>query len=262
MKSWISLLLSAAMLFSLCACSNPLGKTEATEASTTAATTETVPEPTEYILEERIVDGRSRCSAVYQYNDKEQLIRIDRTHDKDGSIYNYEIYEYNEDGSIAKEEKWINDELPILRTSYEYDEQGVLVRINNEKVHDAVWNWYAVSYDSNGRVEKYTVNEETGRETICVGEILFQYDSQGQLIRREEYNKEQVMLCSIDYTYDELGQLIQVETCTMDSNFDTRTVDIYEYNEEGQCITKIHEIYSDELPFSTVKTAYIWGILE
>ena len=262
MKTWILLVLSAAMLFSLCACSNPTVQTEPTEASTTAATTETIPEPTQYILEERIVDGRSRCTAVYQYDENERLIRIDRTHDKDGSIYNYETYEYNEDGTIAQEEKWINHELPILRTSYEYDEQGVLVRINNEKLHDAVWNWYAVSYDSSGRVEKYTVNEDTNKATFTVGEILFQYNEQGQLIRREEYNKEQTLLCSVDYTYDDLGQLIRVETCTMDSNFNTRTVDIYEYNEKGQCISKIHEIYSDELPFSTVKTAYIWGILE
>lgn len=263
MKKWMLCIL-AAILICLSACGNtgattPNQTTQATESTPPTETTEeTSPPPPQKITGERIVDGRSRCTAVYTYDDEGRVIRIERTHDSDGTIYNYEIFEYNGRGNIIKEEKWLTDEFPFSRTSYTYDENGILIRINNEKAYDAVWNWYEACYDDQGRVEKYIIKEKKKYQDMMVGEILFQYDPAGQLIRREEYNSNQSLVACMDYTYNENGQPTQVETHTYDTNFDTRTVDIYEYNEYGQCISLIHEIYSDELPFSTVKTAYIW----
>lgn len=257
MKKVILCVLTLALLLSMAACVQQTAAptTEPTVPTTTEATE---PPPPPRLTGERIVDGRSRCTAVYHYDENDRLIRIDRTHDADGSVYNYEIFQYDDQGRLLKQEKWLNQDVPGQFTSYIYDENGQLVRINHDKVHEAVWNWYEVRYDSTGRVEKYDVYEEKKGLPILTGHIYFTYDAQGQVLTQMEYDLEENLLSSVTNTYNELGQLTQAETHIQGTNFDTRTVDIYEYDQAGLCLSWIHEIYSDDLPFSTVKTAYIW----
>lgn len=233
--------------------------TEPTTEPTTVPTTQaTEPPPPPRITGERIVDGRSRCTATYRYNDQGQLIRIDRTHNADNSIYNCEFFRYDDQGRLTEEEMWLNQELPGHLITYEYNQSGRLIRITNNKLSEEVWNWYEVCYGASGYVEKYDVYTEKKGKAILVGQIDFTYDFYCRVLTQEERDLEGNLLSCVTNTYNDQGQLIQVETITYDTNFNTRTVDTYEYSADGRCKTLIHEIFSDDLPFSTVKTAYVW----
>ena len=257
MKKWLVCML-ALLLLCMAGCNEqtPLATTEPTTVPTTQATEPPPPPPV--LTGERIVDGRSRCTAVYSYDENGRIIHIDRKHDSNNKVYDYEDYTYDESGKLIKHERWLNTEVPAFIISYEYDENGLLVRINNEKVHEAIWNWYEVIYDDQGRVEMYNVHDLKKYNDALIGYIYFTYDQQGRETLQEEYDLKENLLRSVTTVYNEFGQIAQVETLSQGTHFDTRTIDTYEYYDDGRIKTLIHEIFSDDLPFSTVKTAYIW----
>lgn len=254
-KRVLCILISAMLCMTGCVTQFPATTTEPTTVPTTVATE---PPPPPVLTGERIVDGRDRCTAVYQYDENDRLIRIERSHDSNGLVYDFENYIYDENGRLIKHEKWLNEDVPAYIISYEYDISGYLTRINNEKVHEAIWNWYEVVYNDAGQIEMYNVHDLKKNTDALVGYIHFTYDAQGRETLQEEYDLEENLLGSVTTTYNQLGQPDVVETIRYGTHFDTRTIDTYAYTEDGRIKSLIHEIFSDDLPFSTVKTAYIW----
>lgn len=260
MKQLIVCLLALALLcLTGCGVQTPAANPAVTTEPTTVPTTEaTEPPPPPVLTGERMVDGRDRCTAVYQYDEAGRLIHIDRTRDADGKLYNYEDYTYDENGRLIQKEQWLKEDVPAYIISYEYDTSGTLIRINNEKVHEAIWNWYEVIYTDTGLVEMYKVHDLKKNIDALVGYIYFTYDIQGREILQEEYDLKENLLRSVATTYNDQGLVSVVETHSHGTHFDTRIVETYEYDQDGLMKTKIHEIFSDDLPFYTVKTAYIW----
>ena len=254
-KRIVCILVLALLCMTGCVAQSPTITAEPTTIPTTVATE---PPPPPVLTGERIVDGRDRCTAVYQYDESNRLIHIERSHDSNSMIYDFENYTYDENGRLIKHEKWLNTDVPAYIISYEYDISGYLIRINNEKVHEAIWNWYEVIYNDAGQVDMYNVHDLKKNTDTLVGYIYFTYDAQGREILQEEYDLEENLLGSVTTTYNEHGQPDVVETIHYGTHFDTRTVDTYDYTEDGRIKSLIHEIFSDDLPFSTVKTAYIW----
>ena len=242
-----------------CHTQTPTEITVPTTEPTTVPTTEaTEPPPPPVLTGEKIVDGRSRCTAVYTYDEQGRVTQINRTHDATNKIYDFEKYTYDDFGRLIKHEKWLHYDVPAFIISYEYDDSGILVRINNEKVHEDIWNWYEVIYNAEGQVEMYKIHDLKKNQDTLIGYIYFTYDMQGRETLQEEYDLAENLVRSVRTIYNDLGQKVLMETVSQGTHFDTRVVDTYEYSEGGLLKTLIHEIFSDDLPFSTTKTAYIW----
>ena len=135
--------------------------------------------------------------------DSSGFIRRERRYDSEGSLRWYLDFTYDEKGRKTSVTSYTFSGAQIDQVDFEYDENG----------HLLVWYWW----DDDGRL----------------GEIVYQYDASGDLVREETYDGQELLHYCIYEYYKSNGQRVRKDYYSDGSLF--RIIE-YEYNKQGQIV--------------------------
>lgn len=174
-------------------------------------------------LVEILINDKGALTVKLQYNDKDQLIQenwFDKFNFKFASV----IYELDSKGNpILQTENFENDDIKISKTSYEYDESGMIIVINYNEKH------------------AHLFTEKGNGYTTTQSNLRFSYDNKGNILKLENnYYKEM--------DNSELPPENGMVWANSSSNLSTVWSYEYQYDENGNWIKRIER--------GTVKNVY------
>ena len=159
-----------------------------------------------------------------QYDDKGNVINK-----KDG--YAVEItYEYDDNGLLVRKTN-TNVMYGVATNTYEYDENGLVIRETETsdyaKYRNGLVFTFDYKFDNKGRVARMTIHSNVNDGiTICD----YTYDDNDRIVSKTETDGKDSYSASTDYEYDENGNVV-ASHCTFD---DGDTVDMnYTYEKTG-----------------------------
>jgi YD repeat-containing protein len=200
---------------------------------------------TDYLISKIFKEGK--IYQEYIYNESKKLIRVNYYYDD--SVYNFEAYKYNIIGQVIKKE--YSD---YYYDTYEYDQAGRFIKLNTHYNDSEIYSVTEFIYNTQGQIEKGIV---TARERDS-WDIVYTYDSRGNVITRIEGEDEESMFArtSSEYEYDDKNNprynwglptdIIQYNnpvryhnenmiSCAMPPDFEYQ----YEYNSDGYPVIEI-----------------------
>ncbi len=131
------------------------------------------PADKDFLLSKILTEGK--LYQEYIYNNNRKLIRVNYYYDD--SVYHFESYTYNSEGKAVVKE--YSDD---YYETYEYDESGRYVKLNQHDNDGEIYRVTEFTYDSNGQIEKGVINFRD----VETWNISYSYDSSGNVVTRIE----------------------------------------------------------------------------
>ena len=191
------------------------------------------------VRERYYLDGRGIDMKVYTYNENGLVIQEKYTFDEVASAGWTTTYEYDEQGRVIRRYTVYDSDKPAEEVRTEYDGLG---RISKEESKDSVTTY---TYGENG---SYTVLTEYKSEAT-VARLERITDERGNMIRERHYRNEELTLDYV-YEYNEKNQKIKNYLCSTDGSASMSNVIEYDYDERGNLIRTTFT--SDEDNITTV----------
>jgi len=191
------------------------------------------------VRERNYLDGRGTDMKVYTYNENGLVIQERYTFDEVPSAGWTNTYEYDEQGRVIRRYTAYDSDKPAEEVHTEYDESG---RISREESKDSVTIY---NYGENG---SYTVLTEYKNEAT-VTRLERITDERGNMIRERHYRNGELTRDHV-YEYNEKDQKIKDYLCPTDGSASMSNVIEYDYDERGNLIRTT--ITSDEDDITTV----------
>ena len=212
-KRILSLVLALMLIFALCACGDK-NKAEDTE---DAEETIVIP-PASYDKE----DGKLYREVYYNSN---------------GLKYSSIIYEYDGYGRIASEIELGENDAPVSKCTYEYNDKDLktakLGYVAEGPEEFAFAYRVDYEYDANGNL----IREQRTENDVIAAVTVYTYNDSGVLIKEEQYEGEEFMLCAYEYELDENGR---VATCLRHDYLEgVDTENRYSYDSKGNLIADV-----------------------
>ena len=157
-------------------------------------------------------DGILSSMSIY---DAEGRITYSEIYDEDGSINNYNKFEYSADGLTRKQLAYLPD--------------------------DTLWTIHIYTYGSNGNLERsdlFDVEDGDPNRYRYHCYNIYTYDEQGQQIKSTRYEDDGELRFYIDYEYNSDGTLSRSTQFSADGTIEEYS--IYSYDSSGNCTTEIH----------------------
>ena len=191
------------------------------------------------VRERNYLDGRGIDMKVYIYNENGLVIQEKYTFDEVASAGWTNTYEYDEQGRVIRRYTSYDSDKPAEEVRTEYDALG---RISKEESKDSVTTY---NYGENG---SYTVLTEYKNEAT-VTRVERITDERGNMVRERHYRNEEL---TRDYVceYNEKNQKIKDYLCSTDGSASMSNVIEYDYDERGNLIRTTFT--SDEDNITTV----------
>jgi ketosteroid isomerase-like protein len=153
------------------------------------------------VVVETYVSGEIN-TCTYTYNDFGKVTRRECV-DEEGATILY-VAEYDENGNLIAET--VNNAFDeVSRFEYTYNELGQCVRCDVETENDWYYNYYAITYDEEGREIKivYAYDDSNAIEEAV-------YDEEGRILKTVSYSDDSEERSENLHYYDENGRLIKV----------------------------------------------------
>jgi hypothetical protein len=171
--------------------------------------------------------GQTTGTSVYKYNEKGFLI-FEETLDEEGQTEEKVSWEVDENGKVLKKfVHYLDDTIDTIQ--YEYNEQGLLVRVlqkdedgeeehreeyeyqNDKRIAERHFEYGALEtenhyeYDEDGRLTEVSANSPDEKATL-----VNEYDDKGNRIKTLKYSADDKLVEKHLMTYDEQGQLTEM----------------------------------------------------
>lgn len=205
-------------------------------------------------------DGNITTSYVYQYNEKGEQIRCERTsiwEDITGtSIRTYiEEYEYDANGNKIKEISYYDGEdTPEKIIEYTYDEEGKQLS-EKEYENDSIVSLIALTYDSDKNMIKKIFYDENNTLVLT---REYTYDSDKNLIEEIGYDEDGAEYMKATYEYNDMGDIVSESFDYSDKLASiygyTNSLDKYEYDDKNRL--SLLTVYADDQLAFKVITEY------
>lgn len=212
-KRFLCFALALVLMLSLCACGGKKGGDEPADAEETI-----VLPPASYDKE----DGKLYREVYYNSN---------------GLKFSSIIYEYDGYGRIASEIELGENDAPVSKSTFEYNDAGQKTAMLNYTAEGPEEYSFAYrvdyEYDENGNL----VREQRTENDVIVAITVYEYNENGILIKKDQYEGEDFMICSYEYELDENGN---AKRCIRHDFIEG--VDIenrYTYDSKGNMITDV-----------------------
>ncbi|NCA85766.1 MAG: hypothetical protein EOM83_09345 [Clostridia bacterium] len=212
--------------------------------------------------------GQTTGTSVYKYNDKGFLI-FEETLDENGQTEEKVSWEVDETGKILKKfVHYLDDTVDTI--NYEYNEQGLLVRViqkdedgeeehreeydydDGKRIAERHYEYGALEtenifeYDDNGRLSEVTANSPEETATL-----VNEYDDKGNRIKTLKYTVDDKLIEKHLMTYDEQGRLTEMsEETPYKKNNVVMELDVAgnvtrqtETDRNGQLVSQVHREY-------------------
>lgn len=238
--------------------------TDTTAEETTEAVTETAKEQ-RGLMKQTVYDAEGNETYCTKYTYENGLFVRERNY-LNGRGTDMKVYTYNENGLVTQE-KYTFDEVPSAgwTNTYEYDEQGRVIRRYTAYDSDKPAEEVHTEYDESGRISR-----EESKDSVTIynyGEngsytVLTEYkneatvtrleritDERGNMIRERHYRNGELTRDHV-YEYNEKDQKIKNYLCPTDGSASMSNVIEYDYDERGNLIRTT--ITSDEDDITTV----------
>ena len=227
MKKTVAMLISGALMLSLCACG---GSAESDPVQPTQT-----PTPVVYTKD----DGR---------------LKMEETYNSNGLLFSTIIYEYNENGQLVKQAEFGIDDAPTGYKSFEYDSNGrktlmtSFVVENDEEYSEEYRTSY--EYDNGGNLIKAASTKDG--KTVSV--TAYEYKN-GLCVDEKNYEGESFVASEYKYEYDTEGRktrcvrIDNIEGDTTENRY-TYTSDglllaDLSYGDDGKVISRTEHSYDD-----------------
>ncbi len=207
-------------------------------------------------------DEQGRKIKVYDYH---------HTDEKGDFLYDYEVYEYFNNGQSEKVTSYEPNHEIKSWTETEYDEAGNKTRIARykgdgclksltESVYDKQGNitefkdydsdgviseWYSCEYDDGGNETKHIIYNEDGEITTLYD---YEYNDAGNVNKTKCYRPDGSVVSRSEYKYDAAGNMIQYTKYSSDGSIIENSEK--EYDEAGNMIRSAYYIPSESISTS------------
>ena len=279
MKITAALLISGAMMLSLCACGGTAEPDPVQPTETPAPITYTKEDGRLKMEETYNSNGLLFSTIIYEYDEKGKLVKQAEFGISDAPT-GYKSFEYDAKGQkilmtsfVADTAKDYSEE---YRTNYEYDGNGNLTRatstrdgkivsvtayeykdglLSNEKNYEGesfVASEYKYEYDAGGKKTRCVRIDNIEGDT---SENRYTYTSDGLLLADLSYDADGEVISRTEYSYDDNGNAIKLSVYNARGALISSTSNEYTYDDYGN-IKRCAVTHSDGSKGTT--TQYRW----
>jgi YD repeat-containing protein len=158
------------------------------------------------------------------YNDH-KLLTEEKNFNPLGNIHFTHRFSYNSKRQLVKKESIDSDEKVVSTWSYEYDNDGNLIKETQNSAEEGN-NFTRYKYHKGKLTEEETSNDTLGKEE----KITFTYNDKNQLTEQKIKSYFTETIITITFTYNNRGNLVRQEEKS-DTGKEGETV--YDYDENG-----------------------------
>ena len=160
----------------------------------------------EYFYENHEIGNSLMSFNRYEYDDKNNLIRVSRN-DSDSVMVDYRIYEYDAENNNVRTSYYSGSDSLESYSLYEFDNHGNMVRKSYLDADGQVISTNISRYDSlhklieHARYRLDTLESANG----------YEYDSLGNMFRRNNYDSDSLLTSYSIHYYHELSNEVSVQ---------------------------------------------------
>ena len=159
------------------------------------------------------------------------LIKQD-IYEKEQFIFTEKDFLYNEQNLVEREVEYDEDGEPFYVTTFEYDENGLLIKKVREEIVEKDLRTYEYDYDEHKNKTKELIYNYEG---MLIAKTYYVYNEEGKLLEKEDEDLDHYQ--KINYTY--YGKnLSKIETFNSDNKIISWTE--YTYDENDLALSLIH----------------------
>lgn len=203
-------------------------------------------------LTPKSVSPAGECySYVYGWDGR---LLLERLVDEDGAEISRSVLSYDKNGSLSEKSYTYHPDNSTTRRIYEYDNQGKIARVCSYSKSGKVSSIYAYSYDERGFLTECLV---TGYQDVPQWRYAYTCDEEGTVVAGQRYvlseDIDPVGLQSnLIYSYDEAGRILSLVWEPIIESNKLRESKYYTYDETGRMIG--YRVFHQEISLVEDKT--------